>query len=234
MQAGQLDQGGRGLPPPGTPELVPLDRVDQVLEHEDEPAGLRLELAVVAAGDPGPDLAGHLPVEPHLDLVGPGHQAGDRLCSSAEANLATTDLPVAPPRRSAIRSRTVSAIWPVPTGSMANDSTDSPTRGSRSGQHGGQPGGREVLGAAAPVGGVVIASLRRGDARRRRRRRPPPVDHHLDHRLVPIVELGPQGPGHHRVLQVEGADVGQLEDLFVARAADRRASNRPSGTRPRS
>src|SRR5450756_2000477 len=38
---------------------------------------------------------------------------------------------------------------------------------------------------------------------------------HLHNRFGPVVELGPQGPRHHRMLQVESPDIGQLQNLFI-------------------
>jgi hypothetical protein len=37
----------------------------------------------------------------------------------------------------------------------------------------------------------------------------------LDDGIRPVVELGAQRPRHHRVLQIQGRDVGEFEDLLV-------------------
>src|SRR5580698_3081982 len=39
--------------------------------------------------------------------------------------------------------------------------------------------------------------------------------HDFDDRLGTVVEFRPQGPGHHRMLEIEGGDIGELEDLLV-------------------
>ena len=119
MQAGHLLEDGRGDVGTARRDLVALRAADDVLEQEREPAGLGLDLGDVGAGDPGADPGGHLAVEADLDLVGPQGQTGAPALVVGRGELAhDAGRTRRPARRRSRAKRVVSAIWPVPIGSV--------------------------------------------------------------------------------------------------------------------